>query len=309
MAEHNDTIWIISPLKGIDLGDQPEVLLADGFALMRANQRLNGAREELKLLLSSVQIHNLSKVLWFFTSRIPQSTLNAVDVPKSIELFQDAFMAFQVVKPIETYGLIFHGVERMGSSLRWQGIDDRHWPMMAGMWAQLRAFDDPLLQEAQGILSRVRDVMKGSEISKRNAIHLLQLALEHPHPYVACLLAVMGMEAILDSRDRRDFEGKLCDMLGASALAFPDWNSPEFPALKYTVKDLAMHLYTLRSKIAHGADLTRAAKDKNAPVDLHQFKEYIVAEGSELESEPIRYATLLGEAAIYLLGQVIRKVL
>ena len=299
----------MSPLKGIDLGDQSEVPLTHGFALMRAEERLNGARDELRLLLNSVQFHNLSKVSWFFVSRIPQVTLNVIDVPKSIELFQDAFMAFQVVKPIQTHGLIFHGVERIGSPLRWQGIDDRRWPMTAGMWSQLRVFDAPLLEEVQGILNRVCDVMRGSEIPKRNAIHLLQLALEHPHPYVACLLAVTGMEAVLDSRDRWDFESKLCKMLGASALAFPDWNSPEFPALKYTVKDLAVHLYTLRSKIAHGADLTRAAHDKNAPVDLHEFKEYIVAEGSEMENQPIRYATLLGEAAIYLLGQVIRKVL
>jgi hypothetical protein len=145
--------------------------------------------------------------------------------------------------------------------------------------------------------------MAGSDIAKRNAVHLLQLALEHPHPYIACLLAVAGMEAILDSQSRWDFEKKLCDTLGTSTPAFPNWNSPHFPPLKYTIKELAIHLYTLRSKVAHGVDLAKAATDRLSPVDLFELKEYIP------EGEPAQYATLLSESSIYLLGQLLLKIL
>lgn len=144
--------------------------------------------------------------------------------------------------------------------------------------------------------------MKGPDMAKRNAVHLLLLALEQPHPYIACLLAVIGIDAILQSNGRRDFEVKLSEFLGASTLAFPDWNSPNFPPLKYTVKELAVHLYTLRSKIAHGVSLLSAAQDKTSPVDLSKLKEYIP------EGEPVHYATLLSESSIYLLAQVLKKV-
>jgi len=119
------------------------------------------------------------------------------------------------------------------------------------------------------------------------------------------------MEAILDSKDRWDFETKLCELLGASTLAFPDWNSPDFSPPNYTVKNLAVHLYILRSKVAHGADLREAARDKNSPVDLSELKEYMPASPRSYDPSPetVQYATILGEAAIYLLGQVLEKVL
>jgi len=220
-------------------------------------------------------------------------------------------MAFQIVKPIATYGLVFYGMESPNGRMCWQGMDDRRWPMGAGPWASLRAFDEPLLGEVRTVLNALRQTMKASDIGKRNAVHLLQLALEHPHPLIACLLAVIGMEAILDSKDRWDFETKLCELLGASTLAFPDWNSPDFSPPNYTVKNLAVHLYILRSKVAHGADLREAARDKNSPVDLSELKEYMPASPRSYDPSPetVQYATILGEAAIYLLGQVLEKVL
>ena len=220
-------------------------------------------------------------------------------------------MAFQIVKPIETYGLIFHGSELTDRSAHLRGVTDRRWPMAVGQWAQLRAFDEPLLRQVCKITGKVRTLMKGSDISKRNAVHSLQLALEHPHPYVSCLLAVMGMEAILDSDGRWDFESKLCHRLGANTRAFPDWNSPDFRPPRYSVKDLAVHLYTLRSKVAHGVDLREAAADKRSPVDLLEFKEYITAPFTDYEnrSDAVQYAKLLGEASIYLLCQLLQNVL
>jgi hypothetical protein len=311
MLNEPERIWATIPIRGIDLGDRTEAQLADDLSLVASHEQFRAIANDLGPCLSSIQSNDVGNAKWFLVLRVPQTQLRSVDVPQCIEHLQDALMAFQIVKPIETYGLIFHGIEQLGDQVRWQGVTDRRWPMIAGEWARLRAFDEPLLNEVRTILSRVREVMKGRDIAKRNGIHSLQLALEHPHPYVACLLAVMGMEAILDSCDRLDFERKICDLLGATTPAFPDWNVPDFSPPKYSVKDLAVHLYTLRSKVAHGVDLKKAAHDKNSPVDLLEYKEYIVtgSSGYDQRSEPVQYAMLLGEAAIYLLGRVLQKVL
>lgn len=294
----DSTVWIVTPVKGVSLA-RPENVLGGNLSLVRADDQLLAARSEL--FLSKVQFTDVGNAGWFLVLTIPESSFAPVNVPEAVERLLDALMAFQIVKPVGTLGLIFGGVEHEGT-LRWQTTNDRRWGMVAGPWAQLRTFDDSLFDKVLAIADRVREAMVGSNIAVKNAVHLLQLSLEHPHPYISCLLAVTGIEAVLNSNDRWDFEKKLCDLLGPSSLAFPDWNSPQFPALKYTVKDLAVHLYTLRSKIAHGANLVTAAQDKNSPVDLSAFREYIP------ESDPVRYAALLGESSIYLLGRVLQTV-
>lgn len=111
----------------------------------------------------------------------------------------------------------------------------------------------------------------------------------------------MGLEALFDSKNRKDFKEKLCQSLGNSTQVFPDWNSPSVPPPKYTVGEIALHLYTLRSKIAHGVDLRRAAQDKNVPIDLTRKVELIE------QLEPRSYAVLFSEAAVYLVCLVLQK--
>lgn len=295
----DSTAWAVSPLKGVVLQNQFEVSLDHEITLMRADERLLAARTHL--LMSKLEFEEIGNSQWFLVLRIPQSLSSPVYLPNTAELLLDALMAFQIVKPVETYGYVVSGIEFADGSINWQHYS-RRWPMNSGLWAHRRSFDEPLLNDVRAIMNSVRRVMKGPDIAKRNAVHLLLLALEQPHPYIACLLAVTGIDAILQCEDKRDFEVKLSEFLGESALAFPDWNSPNFPPLKYTVKELAVHLYTLRSKIAHGANLMSAAQDKTSPVDLSELKEYIP------EGEPVSYATLLSESSIYLLARVLQKV-
>lgn len=294
-----DVLTVVG-LRGVHLGSDGDVILTPELSLRRATDSLLAAGDVL--LMSKIQREAMKRFSWFLVQRTVQSQGRMADANICYESLQDGLMAFQIIKPVETDGFFFLGDQASGERAYWHGTHIR-WPMSAGQWARLRAFDTSLLNKALPMLYRVRALMAGSDIPKKNAVHLLQLALEHPHPYIACLLAVTGMEAIFDSKDRWDFERKLCDLLGASTLAFPDWNSPDFPPLTYTVKGLAVHLYTLRSKVAHGADLRKAAHDRNSPVDLLQLQEYIP------QGEPVVYATLLGEAAIYLLCQVLQRVL
>jgi hypothetical protein len=81
-----------------------------------------------------------------------------------------------------------------------------------------------------------------------------------------------------------------------------DWNSP-LSTPQYTVQDIAIHLYTLRSKLAHGVDLRKAAGDRKYPVDLIAAVKF----ADDFDATP--YANLLCEAACYLLCQAIRKLL
>jgi hypothetical protein len=113
---------------------------------------------------------------------------------------------------------------------------------------------------------------------------------------------VTGLEAIFDSGGREAFKEKLCDCLGAQTLAFPNWHSePDAP--KYTVEELAIPLFTLRNKLAHGSDLRKAAMDKKHPISLSARVSITQSSGET------SYALLLSEAACYLLCQVLQKVL
>lgn len=108
----------------------------------------------------------------------------------------------------------------------------------------------------------------------------------------------MGLEAIFNGANRNDFKKKLCDCLGPSTRAFPGWNA-EQPA--DTVDEIAIDLYTLRSKLAHGVDLRKAASDPKFPVDL------LAQRALPNSPDPVPYAWLLSEAACYLLCQVLQK--
>jgi len=168
----------------------------------------------------------------------------------------------------------------------------------------MRSFDSEFIPKIPFLRQRIMRVMTGTVAESKNAINLLQMSLEHHHPLIAGLLAVMGLEALFDSDNRQQFHDKLCQCLGASATAFPDWNSSNsLPCPPYTVDEIAIDLYTLRSKIAHGVDLRDAARDRRFPVDLLRKVTLI----PDLPPRP--YALLLSEAAICVLCQVLQKAL
>jgi hypothetical protein len=205
--------------------------------------------------------------------------------------FYTGLMAIQVIKPIRTMGFIY----------RHQAIERRP-PMEPGQWARMNRFDDAMLAQVPAMIDRIQPVMDGKSVEKKNALTLLQLGLEHFHPYIAGLLWVTGLEAIFNSGGKDKFKKKLCDCLGPQTLAFPNWHSkPEAPP--YTVEEVAIPLFVLRNKLAHGADLRTAATDTKHPVDL------MARANLTPDSTATTQALLLSEAACYLLCQVLQKVL
>jgi len=297
VSQTERSLWTFTGLSGVEMGDDSEVQLPDGFLLSAKTPQLSAALDEG--YMGSIQ-----RMWWtprldaFFCLR------SGYSLPRNreIERFQDGLMALQIIKPVRALGLIFQAYDYSGN---FSHVSVQERPQMsAGDWAELRRFDAKFIAQLPELMPMVLARMGEGSAEERNAVILLQLSLEHFHPLIKGLFAVMGMDALLHMKPgegRNDFKRKLCERLGGSTLVFPDWNSPTIAPPACAIADVALDLYTLRSKIAHWVDLRKAAQDRNAPVDLTRGVELI----EQLEPRP--YASLLSEVAVYILCLVLQK--
>jgi hypothetical protein len=292
------TRLVFTGLRSINIGDDEEVELIDGFSLLRPNDFLLSARDHYGM--NQRQYDEAPRASRYLVHRRVTSILEP-EAPYDTETIQNGLVAFQIIKPVQTLGFTFHGRDRGGPTFHPELSEERP-PVVTGQWARMRQFDQQLLDQVPSMIKRVVSVMQGASVEKKNAVTFLQLGLEtnRYHQLIAGLLWVTGMEAIFDSGNRNDFKQKLCDCLGPSTLVFPDWNHPTSPPA-HTVEELAIPVYMLRNKLAHGADLRTAAFDKSTPVDLTKQVKLV----DFLEPRPNAY--LLSEAACYLLCQVLQK--
>ena len=279
-------------LRYIATGGDEEIPIGEGLSLVKPNETLLDHGGEWAM--SRLELREEAKasrflVCWHPRPRIDAVPLKAEDTGEN--RFYSGLMAIQVIKPVETFGFIHKGTAM-----------ERRPPMHAGSWARLKRFDEDMLGQIPAMVKRIQGAMNDESVERRNALILLQLGLEHFHPYIAGLLWVMGLEAIFDSGNRNDFKAKLCACLGPKSTAFPDWNT-RIEAPHYTVEEIAIPLYLLRNKLAHGADLRSAATDKSTPVNL------IAPVRLTAQSQQKPYADLLSQAACYLLCQVLQRVL
>jgi hypothetical protein len=291
---------IYTGIRYLHLEPPDDVLLTEELSLVRPNQLLLSGRNRFSM--NEQEYGQAETVSRFLLCRydLLSSSVESEARAKAEAAFTSGLMAFQIVKPVETLGFVYRTSYTGGSGLYPVEVERRP-PMEAGEWARSRRFDADLLPSVIETIPKVRGVLKGTNVALKNAIIFLQLGLESYHPLIAGLLWVTGMEAIFNSRDRHQFKDKLCNCLGPNTLVFPDWNALKGPPC--VVKDVAIDLYMLRSKIAHGADLRTAAGDKSTPVDLlkkvtlHEF------------SQETNYSILLSQAACFLLCQVLQKTL
>jgi hypothetical protein len=286
------TETIHTALLGIASGGDDSIPLADGLSLVRPNAELLAHRWDW--VQGDGEMQQEAQATRYLVCEYPQWVMGeelAARRESGTNRFYAGLMAIQVIKPIPTLGFIYRGTE----------IERRH-PMEPGPWAMANTFNDAMLAAVPAMIDRIQPVMDGGSVAKRNALTLLQLGLEHFHPYIAALLWVTGLEAIFDSGGREEFKQKLCDYLDPKTPAFPNWHAnPDAPS--YTVEDIAIPLYVLRNKLAHGADLRSAMTDKKHPVDL------LSRVSLTQDPETVNYALVLSEAACHLLCQVLQKVL
>jgi hypothetical protein len=278
----------------IDVADEGADVIAmgEGLSLVRPNEELLSHRWDWAQGTGEMNAEAAASryLVCEYEQYIPGES-SRLAPERGANRFYAGLMAFQVIKPIQTLGFIY----------RRQQIERRP-PMQPGRWAMENKFDAAMLAQVPALIERIQPVMDGSNVEQKNALTLLQLGLEHFHPYIAGLLWVTGLEAIFDSRGREEFKKKLCDCLGSQTMVFPNWHShPDAPA--YTVEELSIPLFMLRNKLAHGADLSSAVADKKYPIDFGKAVD-VTPYG-----ETINYALLLSEAACYLLCQVLQVVL
>jgi hypothetical protein len=287
------TDTIHTALLDIAEGGEDSIPLADGLSLVRPNDRLLGRRWDW--VQGQGEMAEEAKATRYLVCDYPQWRQGEeleTTRERGANRFYAGLTAIQIIKPIPTLGFIYKGSQQI----------ERRPPMQPGTWAIMNQFNDVMLAGVSAMIERIQPVMDGRNVEQKNALTLLQLGLEHLHPYIAGLLWVMGLEAIFDSGGREEFKRKLCDCLGSQTPAFPNWHAkPDAPA--YTVEDIAIPLFVLRNKLAHGADLRTAATDKKHPVNLTQRVSLTQ------DTETVNYALLLSEAACYLLCQVLQKVL
>jgi hypothetical protein len=285
---------MFSGLRDVEVGDDAEVRLGSGFSLMKPNGHLLSARSKYSMTESEfADAASVGRYLVYkHDPPFPARTYEEIK-----DIFHSGLLALQALKPIRTLGITFYGTHSFGGGFSLQSIERRP-PMEPGPWALKKTFDNELLRRVPSTIESILQIKNGPSAERRNAFILLQLGLEHFHPLIAGLLWVMGLEAIFNSANKNDFSKKLCNCLGASTKIFPDWNVQQ---PRYTVGAVAIHLYTLRNKLAHGVDLRKAAFDPKYPVDL--LENHVLPNSSE----QVPYAVVLSEAACYLLCQVLQK--
>jgi hypothetical protein len=250
----------------VDAGEDPEVNLGNGFSLVKPNEYLLSARDSYSMTGREVaEGVSVSRYLVYrHEPPVPRDTYEDIKA-----IFHCGLIALQVLKPLRTLGVVFYGLHTRGGGFCLQRVERRP-PMEPGPWALRKAFDRGPLITVPSTIGRIRQIMRGPSAERRNAFILLQLGLEHFHPLLAGLLWVMGLEAVFNSADNHDFKRKLCDNLGPATEVLPGWK---------TVDEIAIHLYTLRNKLAHGVDLRKVASDPKYPVDF--FEKHTLPNSSE----------------------------
>jgi hypothetical protein len=297
-SEMNKAV-ILTGIRYLSIGEADEVPLGHELYLIRPSESL--IPDEDRPMFNQLQFTDARNVSRYLLRRYDLPVVFAdrdAAIDDAEKVFQSGIAAFQIIKPVETLGIVLRGYE-YSSGFHIESVEYRH-PMDAGEWARQKAFDLSILPDVIAMIPRVYAVLGGTNAEHKNAVTLLQLGMESYHPLISGMLWVMGMEAIFDSANRTDFYDKICNLLGPDTLVFPDWN-PHIGPLSWKVRDIAMDLYMLRNKLAHGVDLRKAATDRSNPVDLLRTVTL------HPQSSEVPYSFLLSQAACFLLCQVIQR--
>lgn len=173
-----------------ELGDDT-IPLRDGLSLVRPNPKLLAHRWDWAQGASEMEQEEKETTRYLvceYGEYVPVEQWRTAP-ERGENRFYAGLMAIQIVKPIRTFGFIY----------RHQRIDRRH-PMQPGQWAMMHSFDNAMLARVPPLIDRVQAAFDAKNIVLNNAVTLLQLGLEHFHPYIAGMLWMMGLEAILDRK-------------------------------------------------------------------------------------------------------------
>jgi hypothetical protein len=228
---------VFTALDRVAMNGDDEIPLVDGLSLVRPNDRLaSGCWLHTVSKMEEADIKAASRFLiCCYEEADDKGSWNAVQ-KRAYNLLRSGLMAFQVTKPIRTFGYMHHGSsgDDFGfESSQYVPTHIYYRPQMRpGRWARVNEFDDAMLAQMPVMITRVRAALAGPNVPYANALTFLQLGLESEQPYIAGLLWVTGLEAIFDSRGKDKFKKKLCDcQLSGTGASFKEHLLREFDQL------------------------------------------------------------------------------
>ncbi|HEY1208345.1 MAG TPA: hypothetical protein VGE85_03145, partial [Terracidiphilus sp.] len=117
---------IYTGIRYLSVGDEEEVPLGDGLSLLKPNESL--ISDDDRSLMNQLQFEDAGKVSRYLVLRydvpmLPSERMDAIE--KAEVTFRSGLSAFQIIKPVETLGLIFRG-EDLHRSINVEQVEYRH---------------------------------------------------------------------------------------------------------------------------------------------------------------------------------------
>jgi len=203
-ADRPSTLWTFTGIRGVALPSEGAFQLGDGLSILPVSPFILSRRTSLDLNLRQQQ--EMTNVGHYLVYKSPILSRDPIGEDKAIDRLLNALMAIQIVKPSPTLGHVLQSMETDSPEYSVFGPSELRAPIDPGQWPSLRCLDLPFLKQAASMIATVDGIMAGTNVRRKNAIYLFQLALEHRHPAIACLLAVASMEACLKTKGAKGFE-------------------------------------------------------------------------------------------------------
>ena len=105
----NSIIWVFTALADVQMAGKQEVQLNDRIALQTPNDLLLSCRDQHAL--GGEDFRRMETVSCFLLLREAAPPLRTPERQKYSWSLQNALMAFQILKPLYTYGCIFQAIQ------------------------------------------------------------------------------------------------------------------------------------------------------------------------------------------------------
>ncbi|MEJ2006899.1 MAG: hypothetical protein P8Z30_01890 [Acidobacteriota bacterium] len=286
---------VISPVWGWHLHE--EMLLPGNVRIEMIGELDKISIKGWSEALNGEQIRALSNADFWFrydfkSSGEPEAERNAK------ELVRNTILACQVVFPTGSHdsGSFLCVCEKHRETLVICSFSLNR-RLQTASWA-LTPFPPIDKQELVTVVEGVQEAFRKEVARLVNPLCLLELGEEANNSHMRLLQWVTGLDALLIAEGRYDFERNLSNLLGRRTYVFPPIDGVQ---PKYQVGDVALDLYKLRDKIAHGLAIPKEFREITGFEDV----------GGKLIDGMYRYCQyrhVLEEAALFLLCSALKTV-
>jgi len=216
----------------------------------------------------------------------------------AFKLMLYATYAIQVLAPCGAAGT-FRLYRRDGECWKECAMERRQ-QMLPTEWAVRCSVPDRVACEAPAMLERVLDVFYKPNLRLQIPLWMMEQGLAAPDQHIRILLCATGLDSLAKASGQAMFKERLCSLLGGDTLIFPPDCEGRQP--RYSVEEVAAHLYQLRNEMAHGLPFQAIFHRKTGFLDRS-------GEPVGPEFAKHRYDKVLEECAVFLFCRALREVL